>query len=362
MESLRLQQRAEDYEKMGIRPGVVEPWEDGRRDNDRAGANEYWYFDALTGDGTKTVVVYSPKAVDATEQEGGVPNVNITVTTADGQIRHQYLEVGPEQVRYGDGGCDVRFGPHFTKGDLVDYVVHVEPVDGLGCDLQFHALSTPIRPGTGTIVVGENEEMYDAWLSVPNFQVTGTLTYDGAEHAVEGSGYKDHQWMNTPLIPLLHHWLWSRQTFGDYIVVVYDLVAAARWGFERIPMIDIQDQEGNLVFESVEGGTREILDEYFDQQTGKSYPSRMRFSYEKDGKKVVYTITMASLVECKDMYGPADAQTRAGFDAIDAQPVLNRYSGTGELAFTGPGVEVEESGEMIYEFAYMGRPDKRSGL
>jgi hypothetical protein len=35
----------EDLQKLGVNPNVVEPWEEGRR-NDGAKTNKLWYFDA----------------------------------------------------------------------------------------------------------------------------------------------------------------------------------------------------------------------------------------------------------------------------------------------------------------------------
>lgn len=42
---IRLMDRKEDYQQMGTKRGIIEPWEDGKRDDDRAGVYEWWYFD-----------------------------------------------------------------------------------------------------------------------------------------------------------------------------------------------------------------------------------------------------------------------------------------------------------------------------
>ena len=43
MATARLMTRPEDYAKLGIKEGMVEPWEDGRRDTPTPGHNEVWY-------------------------------------------------------------------------------------------------------------------------------------------------------------------------------------------------------------------------------------------------------------------------------------------------------------------------------
>jgi hypothetical protein len=49
--SIRIMNRPEDFKAQGINPEVVEPWEDGRRNDDAPGCVEWWYFDAETPDG-----------------------------------------------------------------------------------------------------------------------------------------------------------------------------------------------------------------------------------------------------------------------------------------------------------------------
>lgn len=45
-----------DYKKMGTQKDCIEVWEDGKRDDDRAGVYEWWYFDMILDDGSKAVI------------------------------------------------------------------------------------------------------------------------------------------------------------------------------------------------------------------------------------------------------------------------------------------------------------------
>ena len=45
--TVRLMDKDEDYKKMGTKKGTIEVWEDGKRDDDRAGVYEWWYFDMI---------------------------------------------------------------------------------------------------------------------------------------------------------------------------------------------------------------------------------------------------------------------------------------------------------------------------
>jgi hypothetical protein len=65
----RLGSTAGDYERIGIKPDEVLPWEDGARTDGSAGTYEWWYFDARLDDGTKLVVVFFTK--NSTYRVGG---------------------------------------------------------------------------------------------------------------------------------------------------------------------------------------------------------------------------------------------------------------------------------------------------
>lgn len=50
-----------DYEKLGIDPVGVKPFEDGLRTDGSSGTWEWWYFDAHLDNGAKLVVVFYTK-------------------------------------------------------------------------------------------------------------------------------------------------------------------------------------------------------------------------------------------------------------------------------------------------------------
>src|SRR6266852_3566364 len=52
-----------DYERLGLSPTSIEPWEDGARTDDSAGTYEWWYFDAHLADGAKLVVTFMNKDI-----------------------------------------------------------------------------------------------------------------------------------------------------------------------------------------------------------------------------------------------------------------------------------------------------------
>lgn len=71
---VRLMDKDEDYKKMGTKKGTIEVWEDGKRDDDRAGVYEWWYFDMILEDGSKTVIHFNTKDNKTIDQEGTLGN------------------------------------------------------------------------------------------------------------------------------------------------------------------------------------------------------------------------------------------------------------------------------------------------
>lgn len=208
--------RPEDYAHFHLKPEKVQLFEDSRRGAKVPGMMENWYFDAILDDGSTVALSFRPKnPADIMESEDS-PNLNIHVTTPNGKTFGSMLMIPASDSHTGDdgNGADLAYGPHYLKGNLKDYEIHVEPVEGVGCDLHFHALVKPFRPGTGYVDfenLGKSVAQY-TWFCIPKGKVTSTLTADGKTWNVTGIGYRDHQWPNKPPMALWHHWLWDAPT------------------------------------------------------------------------------------------------------------------------------------------------------
>src|SRR5437588_10372237 len=73
----------EDYNRIGIKPDDVLPWEDGARTDGGPGTWEWWYFDANLDDGAKLVVVFSTKSFTDIERPLA-PTIRIDLDLPDG--------------------------------------------------------------------------------------------------------------------------------------------------------------------------------------------------------------------------------------------------------------------------------------
>lgn len=355
MARVRLMNAPGDYTRLGVSPGTVETWEDGRRTEPRAGVYEWWYFDAIADDGTKIVIHFDTKSIDVLQDPVDHPSVTVKLTLADGTDVQAKYEVGPDEATYGSENCETRFGPHSFVGDLNDYRIHVEPSDGIGADLTLTSHAESYRPGTGYIGFGDADEQFFTWLCVvPRGEVTGTLTYQGKTVEVHGTGYHDHQWSDINPLFAWNNWLWARQSFGDYSILVFDFVAGGAFDFTRFPIAFIHDADGKLVFDNTSPAGYEILEEYLDESSGKDYPKDSRYTFRNDDTTVQYRIVVDQILENWNYYGAAPEPAKAMFDQMGKKPTYARYTANGELTIDDGQSKVERSGNLIYEFVYSG--------
>lgn len=377
MARARLMDTPEDYERLGVKPGPVERWEDRRRSGDDSDEWEWWYFDAILDDGTAVVVQFFPlKAKRMFSAKSRLPTVWLKVTLPDGTHYEEEAKVTLDDTHYGTEQCDVRFGPHSFTGDLQKYRIVIAPINGLAADLTLNSLSKPFRPGSSYFGFGDDDAKYYTWLcAVPKGKVTGTLTYAGQTVEVTGYGYHDHQWGNFILYEAWNNWLWARQRYDDYTMVVFDMISTGEYGFTRFPICFVQNSKGDLVFQNTDGAVEyEVLDEYLDAASGKGYPTASRYRFEQNGTAVDYTLRAERTIEAADAYAKAPQQIKASLGRFwgpilgpaagwlvrrmlrskGIRPSYQRYQATGDLRITRGDITVERSAELIFEFMYQG--------
>lgn len=355
MKKVRLMNRPEDYKRLGVNPNQIEMWEDKRRDTSRSGHWEWWYFDALLDDGTAVVIQFFSKAAQFRNID--YPSATIKVTLPDGKHYEKEFRYPAKDGRFGKDRCDVQIGAHSFRGDFKTYNIHVEPLEGLGADIRLTSLAQPYRPGSAYFGFGDHDEQYYTWLcAVPKGEVTGALTVNGKKRQIHGFGYHDHQWGSNVYMTLWNHWLWARQGFDDYSLLVFDMVSDRKYGYERIPIIFIEDKDGNIVFESNRDVKYELLSDYRDEKSGKKYPKSSRYTFCDGVKQVEYTVTENKVLENTLASERLSFLILLLFKALGMNPSYTRYAATGTLRITEAGRgPIERTGRLIYEFMYPGK-------
>lgn len=358
MVNARLLNRQEDFKRLGISPDKIEAWEDSRRNNNHAQNNfEWWYFDAILDDGSTAIIQWFTKAGRDILKKEDCPRISVKITAPDGTYYHKDFKFDEKDTYYGKDQCDLKFGPHSFKSDLKNYQIHMETIEGIGADLTLESMAMPYRPGTSYIQFYSEDEFF-TWLSVvPKGKVAGTLTYGGKTHQVTGFGYHDHQWFSVNFQKKFNHWVWGRQSFEDYTVLIFDMVTSKDSGYRRIPILFIEDKDGKIIFENTQDVICTILDEYHDEISDKDCPKAIHHVFENNGKKVEYTLTSEKVIEAngkKNIPLPA----RLALKAMGMDISYTCYLANGAMKLTDGEEVIERSGEMIYEFMYPGETYK----
>lgn len=367
--NVRVMDRDEDYQRMGTKKGVIEPWEDGKRDDDRAGVYEWWYFDMILDDGSKAVIHFNTKDNKTIKKSGTIPSVVLKITSPDGKEYKDNVVLTAADAHFGTACCDVKFGPHSIYGDFKEYKIHIAPTGGVcgtdgagghgaasdvGCDLTLTSLAKPWRPGAGGFAFDDGG--YFTWLcAVPRGTVCGDLYYNGEHHTVTGAGYHDHQWGNVAHNKTWYHWIWGRQDFGDYAMLTFDICTQKKFGYTRLPMFFLEDKDGNLLLEQLTTPKCRIVEEYTEKLTGKKYPKEVAYTLTQGKRKLVYTIRQQEELESRDAGAQMPKALLKVLELKDLHPSTTRNFAHGKMTYTDEsGKTVTREGDMIYEFVYMG--------
>src|SRR6202022_4186976 len=98
-----------DYQRLGLSPTSIAPWEDGSRTDDAAGTYEWWYFDAHLADGAKVVVTFMNK--DLTDPNKSLsPMLRLNLDLPDGRQFEKIVNFAADEWSAAKDHADVRLG------------------------------------------------------------------------------------------------------------------------------------------------------------------------------------------------------------------------------------------------------------
>src|ERR1700686_558190 len=342
-----------DYERLGLSPTSIAPWEDGARTDDSAGTYEWWYFDAHLADGAKVVVAFMNK-MDLAEPKSLAPVLRLNLDLPDGRHMKKLVHYQPSEWSAAKDQTDVHLGQNRFTGDLHQYRIQAT-AEEISVDVTLVGEVPPWRPSTGYMLFGSDRSLEFAWLpAVPQGAVTVTYSIGGEQHETTGVGYHDHNWGNVGLMKVVHDWYWARGQAGPYSVIASYITAAERYGYEPIPIfmlardnVLVGDDPANITFE------REGI--YTDQTTGKPVAATTRYTYLDGEDRYVVAFTRTHDLSATRMIDTIKgvkhiAAKLARFDGAYLRFVgdieISRYSGD-ELAET-------HKNDAIWELMYFG--------
>ena len=270
-----------DYERLGLSPTSIAPWEDGARTDDSAGTYEWWYFDAHLADGAKLVVAFMNKGIAETQKPLS-PLLRLNLDLPDRRQFEKLVHYPPGAWSTSKDHADVRLGENRFTGDLHGYRIQAT-AEEISIDVTLTGEIPAWRPSTGYMLFGADRSLEFAWLpSVPHGAVTVTYSVDGEQHETTGVGYHDHNWGNVGLTKVVHNWYWARGQAGPYSVIASYITSAKWYGFEPIPIFMLA-RDNVLIGDDPAKVTFEREEVYTDQTTGKPVAATTRYTY-RDGE------------------------------------------------------------------------------
>jgi predicted secreted hydrolase len=347
--------KSTEYERLGLSPDTIAPWEDGARTDGGPGNFEWWYFDAHLDDGAALVIMFLNK--DFTQPHKPLaPLVRINLDLPDGRSLQKEQRYGPGVYSAATDHADVRIAGNRFEGDLHRYRISAA-IDELSVEVTLTSQVPPWRPDTGYVYFGADRSRHFAWLpSVPQGTVEARYRIGDEIHHTTGIGYHDHNWGNAPLPKLIHDWYWARGQAGPYSVITACETAHKNYGYAPITSFMLA-KDGQVIAGDAAKVTFTPEDLYNDETTGKPVANVLRYSYENGADRYTVTYTRhEDLIRTRLIEGVHGvkrlAATVAGFDGA-----YLRFSGTCQVQYFRAGELLEEfEDKAIWELMYFGHP------
>ncbi len=347
--------RDEDYARLGLRRGRIEPWEDGMRTSGGRGSYEWWYFDAHLADGSSLVVTFytkwmlKPKAPLA-------PMVQIDLDRPGKPSQQLFVTAKPGEFSASTEHCDVRVKDCYIRGDLHTYQVRVV-AEGLTLDAELVGEVPSWRQGTGVTYFGVHDEHTFAWLpSVPQGTVTATIAEQGrAPETLSGIGYHDHNWGDVAMSKLLNHWYWGRAQAGPYSVIAAYLYADKAYGRAELPQILIA--KGGQIVADEASKVRLVLEDVFvDAHSQKPVANRVIYEYTQDDQVHYRVIFQRAQTLLDQKFADTVTGVKHALAVIArVDGAYLRFSGTVTVEKYVAGAKVETASDPgIWELMYLG--------
>ena len=359
MATARLLTLNKDYERLGQKKGTVELWEDGLRTSGKFGEYEWWYSDFKLEDGTSLVIVFFTAPVTATTI-GFKPSVSFSYTKKDGTLISESLGYNKNEASYDKEKCNVKIKNNYIEGDLHTYKIHYES-ENIKADITLINNTSSWRPETGRIDFTNNK--YFAWLpSVPEGNATISMTINGENYHLKGTGYHDHNWGNTAMFWLMHHWYWGRAKVGDYQIISSYITANKKHNYEHFKIF-LLSKNGQKLADNGNYVTYKQLNPEFDPVTKKDYFKTLIYDYN-DGTihyEIIYQ--MQEIIEYftyKNNEGNAAASCpeilKSIVSLLGLDPSYIRMTGTATVRKYENNKIIEEvSSPAIWELMYFGK-------
>jgi hypothetical protein len=347
-------QSESDYQRLKLRKGNPEPWEDGMRTHGGKGSYEWWYFDSHLEDGSKMVIVFYTKAMTEVDQQQKA-YATLNIDYKDGTKLERYLPSA--SFRASATSCDVNIGENYFRGDLKTYEIHMEGQD-FKLDISFQSTAESWRPETGHFYFGDAMNLFAWFVAVPKGNAMVNYTFPDKTVSTRGACYHDHNWGNKGMHLLIDHWYWSRSEFGPYTIIACQIIPKRKYKQEPINLIyvlkdgeKIADDPAYLKFHRSHPvraalGNKPISNDLMIQYKTKDWQLSLTLS-----RKFNIMETYLIQQELKRKLAKLFTGFNGAYFRITGDARL-------EVRTSGENVEVYENDHAIWELMYFGSPPR----
>lgn len=409
----RLMTDMEDYQSRGINPKRVEDWENSRRSPCTKDCWEVWDFDATLDDGAVLSLRVATKDGASIHSAKDTPVIRLSLVRGDGTLVQASRSFAAADCTWDEQELDIHCDDCELSGTLrgIHLVANALEVQGVSApaqaeeaeaestrsaetaeseetakaatksaesaeaeetaetakavaesttislNLDFTALTRPVRPATGILDMGHDGKRMLGWVCpMPLARVEGTVVIGDETHAIAGTARHSHAWGTVTPSRAINDWLVVSQDFGERMVMLLDATSSSRSGFIRFPMIFVMNKRGNLLYSNTldSACTIETDDWYDDPETGTAFPSAVAYSFDTpDGVSLRYELRGEGSLSAPEVHPcGSGAWGLTEFSCTDA-----RFRAAGTLSITSPdasGVASETQGAGDDDDSYDG--------
>ena len=181
-----------------------------------------------------------------------------------------------------------------------------------------------------------------------------TVTANGKTETFRGTGYHDHNWGNTGMYRLMHHWYWGRAKIGDYQAITSYITGQEKYGYAHFPIFMLA-KNGVLLCDDAPNCLTYSQSEPM-MIAGKHLFKKLVYDYDDGQQHYRVTYRMQDILEQPGEDRPAPGGVmKAALKLMKLEPGYVRVTGTATLEKIKDSETVETvDAPALWELMYFG--------